>query len=63
MWLPQIVKNFRKRSRRGPGFTLAIAMFITQSTLLVYLKIKEQNFLEVKADIPFAKFLLCFMLL
>ena len=61
LWVPQIVKNYRNRSRRGPGLQVALSMFMTQTTLPLYLKIREGNFLEVRSNLSVAFLMLGFI--
>jgi len=52
LWVPQIVKTFMKRSRKGPPTQLVVAFFALQSFLPLYLKMCYNNFLSNEVDIP-----------
>ena len=46
VWIPQIVKSFSERNRRGPPMQLAFAFMALQSFLPLYLKFCKSNFLD-----------------
>lgn len=46
IWVPQIIKTFVKRTRRGPPMQLALSFMALQSFLPLYLKVYKQNFLD-----------------
>jgi hypothetical protein len=48
--VPQIVKNYREHSRRGPGVLLMLACSIPHCYLQVYLKVYHKNHMEIQAD-------------
>ena len=50
LWIPQIIKSFRNRSRKVPPTQLVVAMLALQSLLPLYLKLSPYNFLEVQED-------------
>lgn len=50
LWIPQIIKNFRNRSRKVPPTQVVVSMLALQSLLPLYLKLSPNNFLEVSED-------------
>jgi hypothetical protein len=50
LWIPQIIKNYRIKSRKGPQISLAVSLIMMQSFLPFYLKILPGNFLELPTD-------------
>ena len=48
IWLPQVVKTYNLRSRSGPSTLLSVIVSVSISLLPLYLKINEQNFMEVE---------------
>ena len=51
IWVPQIVKTFVERSRRGPPMQLALSFMALQSFLPLYLKLYRGNFLDHPTNI------------
>jgi hypothetical protein len=50
IWVPQIVKSYIDRNRRGPSIKLACSFMALQSFLPLYLKMHTNNFLDHKPD-------------
>jgi hypothetical protein len=50
LWIPQIVKSYRERSRKGPSMQLAVGLLFIQCFLPLYLKMCPNNFLELQTD-------------
>lgn len=61
LWIPQIVRSYIRRSRRGPSTQFAIALFALQSFLPLYLKLYPGNFLDQETNMVFAALLILFM--
>lgn len=63
IWIPQIVKTYKTRSRKGPSLQLALVMTMTQSFLPFYLKLNSRNFLDMESSIPEGMALVIFVCL
>jgi len=50
LWFPQVLKNFKHRSRKGPSTKLAVSMLIAQCFYPLYIKMCPKNFLEIEPD-------------
>jgi hypothetical protein len=51
IWVPQIIKTFVERTRRGPPMQLALSFMALQSFLPLYLKMYRGNFLDHQTNI------------
>ena len=50
LWVPQIVKTFLRRTRKGPPTQLVVALLALQAFLPLYLKMCSGNFLDNEID-------------
>lgn len=54
IWVPQIYKNFMKRSRNTPRIQFALGLTITQAFLPLYIRTFSSNILEVEPSYIFS---------
>lgn len=63
VWVPQIIKTYVYRTRRGPPMQLALSFMALQSFLPLYLKLVRGNFLDHQTNILTGVGMLVLMLL